>query len=47
MMIVRQDLAGKGPGFVLGNADCEILVVSESDADAALAIVKKDLARPN
>jgi cation diffusion facilitator family transporter len=47
LMIVRQDLAGKGPGFVLGNADCEILVVSESDADAALAAVEKDLARPN
>ena len=47
MMIVRQDLAGKGPGFVLGNADSEILVVSESDADEALATVKKDVARPN
>ena len=28
-------------------ADSEILMVSESDADAALAIVKKGLARPN
>ncbi len=47
IMIVRQDLAGKGPGFVLGNSDCEILIVSESDADAALAGVKKELGRPN
>ncbi|MEA1921739.1 MAG: hypothetical protein U9N63_03705 [Pseudomonadota bacterium] len=47
LMIVRQDLAGKGPGFVLGNADCEVLVVSESNADAALTTVKKDLTRPN
>ncbi len=47
MMIVRQDLAGKGPGFVLGNADCEVLVVSENDADVALATIKKDLTRPN
>ncbi len=46
LMIVRQDLAGKGPGFVLGNADCEVLVVSESDADAALAAVEKDLIHP-
>ncbi|MCK4622092.1 MAG: cation diffusion facilitator family transporter [Desulfuromonadales bacterium] len=43
VMIVRQDIAGKGPGFVLGNADVEILVVSETDTETALAMVKADL----
>ncbi|MCD6527675.1 MAG: NifB/NifX family molybdenum-iron cluster-binding protein, partial [Desulfuromonas sp.] len=36
VMIVRQDLAGKGPGFVLGNAEVEIVVRTETDATDAL-----------
>ena len=36
VMIVRQDLGGKGPGFVLGNAEVEIVVRTETDATDAL-----------
>ena len=46
MMIVRTELDGKGPGYVLGNAEVEILVVPETDADTALATIKAELGRP-
>ncbi|MEZ4599221.1 MAG: cation diffusion facilitator family transporter [Syntrophotaleaceae bacterium] len=37
VLILRKDLAGKGAGFALGNADVEILITKEFDADKALA----------
>lgn len=46
MMIVLKELGGKGPGYVLGNAEVEILVVTETDADTALATIKAELERP-
>jgi cation diffusion facilitator family transporter len=46
VMIVHEDIAGKGPGFVLGNAGAEVLVVIESDAERALEMVKADMESP-
>jgi cation diffusion facilitator family transporter len=43
IIIVRKDISEMGPGYVLGNAGVEIIVVSESDADTALAQVSADL----
>ncbi len=43
MLIVRKDLTGKGAGFALGNADVEILITREIDADKALASVRAEL----
>jgi len=40
IIIVRRDLEGKGPGYVLSNAAVEILVVSETDAEQALEHVR-------
>ncbi|MBN2232377.1 MAG: cation diffusion facilitator family transporter [Deltaproteobacteria bacterium] len=45
IMVVRRDLAGKGPGFVLGNAGVEILVTTETDAEKALADVCTGITR--
>lgn len=42
VLISRQDQAGKGPGFVLGNAGAAILLTRESNAEKALAIVQND-----
>jgi cation diffusion facilitator family transporter len=39
VLIVRKDLAGKGAGFALGNADVEILITREIDVEKALAAV--------
>lgn len=39
-LIVREQLEGKGPGYVLGNADIEIDVIRETDADVALSTMK-------
>jgi predicted Fe-Mo cluster-binding NifX family protein len=46
VVIVREDIAGKGPGFVLGNAGAEVLVVPETDAEKALEAVKADMESP-
>ena len=43
VLIVRKDLTGKGAGFALGNADVEILITREIDADKALASVRAEL----
>jgi cation diffusion facilitator family transporter len=37
ILIVRQDLTGKGPAFVLGDAEASIIVTNEPDADKALS----------
>jgi cation diffusion facilitator family transporter len=37
VLIARQDQAGKGPSFVLGNSGAEILLTQETEADKALA----------
>lgn len=39
ILISRHDYAGKGPGFVLGNAGREIVLTTECHADQALAEV--------
>lgn len=43
VLIVRKDLAGKGAGFALGNAEVEILITKEIDVEKALAGVKTEL----
>jgi cation diffusion facilitator family transporter len=43
IIIVRKDISEMGPGYVLGNAGAEIIVVSEPDADTALVQVGADL----
>ncbi len=43
IIIVRKDIGEMGPGYVLGNAGVEIIVVSGTDADRALAQVRADL----
>jgi cation diffusion facilitator family transporter len=37
VLIVREQLAGKGPGYVLGDADVEIALSHETNADKAFA----------
>ncbi len=37
ILIVRQDLTGKGPAFVLGDAEAAIILTNESDAEKALS----------
>ena len=44
ILITRHDQAGKGPGFVLGNAGSEIVLTKEHNAEDALAQVQFDLA---
>ncbi|MEJ2199524.1 MAG: cation diffusion facilitator family transporter [Desulfuromonadaceae bacterium] len=44
LMVVCQKLEGKGPGFVLGDAEVEILVVEDTEVETVLAGVKADLA---
>jgi len=39
VLISHHDQSGKGPGFVLGNADAEILLTKETNAEKALAMV--------
>jgi len=46
VLITRHDQAGKGPGFVLGNAGAEIFLTEETDADKALTMVQSDLKKP-
>ena len=43
VLIVHQDQAGRGPGFVLGNAGAEILLTEETNAEKALAKVSGEL----
>jgi len=43
MLIIHQALDGKGPAYVLGNSEVEILVVSEMNAARALDILKADI----
>lgn len=43
IIIVRTDIAEMGPGYVLGNAGVEIIVVSETDAETAYSQVRADL----
>lgn len=43
VLIVHQDQAGRGPGFVLGNAGAEILLTEETNAEKALAKVAGEL----
>lgn len=37
-LVVRRDLVGRGPGFVFGDADVEVLVADEPDAERSLSI---------
>jgi cation diffusion facilitator family transporter len=41
ILISRQDYAGKGPGFVLGNAGVEILLTKKTYAEKALELLKE------
>lgn len=43
MLIASQDVAGRGPGYVLGNGGAEILLTKETDAEKALARVVGEL----
>lgn len=43
VLVSHQDQAGRGPGFVLGNAGAEILLTKESNAERALAMVQGEL----
>ena len=43
VLISPQDQAGRGPGFVLGNAGAEILLTKETKAAKALAMVESEL----
>ncbi len=45
LIVVRQDIGGKGPGFVLGNADVETQLVAEEGAEVALSRLKQDWCR--
>ena len=45
-LVVRRDLTGKGPGFVLGNAGVEIFLTGETDAAQALAMVQSEPGKP-
>lgn len=46
MLIVRKELGGKGPGYVLGNAEVEILVVNDTVAETAVAEITAELLGP-
>ncbi len=46
ILVTRQPQEGKGPGYVFGNAGVEILLTAESNADEALAGVRKELKIP-
>jgi predicted Fe-Mo cluster-binding NifX family protein len=37
-IVVRRDLAGRGPGFVFGDAEVEVLVAEETEAERALSL---------
>ncbi|MBN2428068.1 MAG: cation diffusion facilitator family transporter [Deltaproteobacteria bacterium] len=43
IMIVRKDISEMGPGYVLGNAGVEIILVSETDANAAYSQVMAEM----
>ena len=43
ILIVRQDLTGKGPAFVLGDAEAAIILTREPDAEKALSISYKEI----
>lgn len=43
VLIVHHDQAGRGPGFVLGNAGTEILLTQETNVEKALESVGKEL----
>jgi len=43
VLIASHDQAGRGPGFVLGNAGAEILLTKETNAEKALAMVEGEL----
>lgn len=43
VLIVHHDQAGRGPGFVLGNAGAEILLTQETSVEKALVRVAEDL----
>lgn len=43
VLIVHHDQAGRGPGFVLGNAGAEILLTKETNVEKALVKVEEDL----
>jgi len=43
VLIVQQDLTGKGPAFVLGNAEASIMVTRESNSDQALSEACKEV----
>ncbi|SHJ29489.1 cation diffusion facilitator family transporter [Malonomonas rubra DSM 5091] len=40
-LLVREQLAGKGPGYVLGNAEVTIEVTRQSDAEVALSNLRE------
>lgn len=43
ILIVRQDLTGKGPAFVLGDAEASIILTNEPDAEKALSRACKEI----
>ena len=43
VLIVRHEQAGRGPGFVLGNAGVEILLTQETNVESALVTVEEDI----
>jgi len=40
---VREQLEGKGPGYVLGNADVDIEITSDTDADTAISAIEVEM----
>ena len=42
MIVVLQDLGGKGPGFVLGNAEVASRLAETEDAEVVLAEIRRD-----
>lgn len=43
ILIVRQDMTGKGPAFVLGDAEASIILTNESDAEKALSLSYREI----
>lgn len=43
MMIVKKALDGRGPGYVLGNAEVEVLVVEQAVSETALTLIMDKL----
>lgn len=46
ILVARRSQEGKGPGYVFGTAGVEVLLTEETEADKALAAVRKELNIP-